>query len=1466
MRSKLLPLCAAALLTGAGGLAVADDGLIINKSMTRTIQVPAFEQEIVTNKVSEAEHAFTDMLLFYVPMQAASGETGDLLVPGEDETKADPREYYDIDGNLVETLPVAKPLVNTFVYGPMFEPEGTAFYHSFADTYAAVSLDDGQTWKQTNLSQSATLSSFNLTTDRVETDGSDDNVPADHTELLTAEDGDNAWHKPGYFWPYTNECTSCHGETLLGGEHGPSCYSCHGSIWYEEDPVNYGPTIVDAAWNPEGGVLTASGDDAAFQATVDVINPVTMAVLATDTADDDGNWSVSQNLAKAPCSIAAVSGGVQGPTVVPDGTPADCEGAPVDMPILIDYPGGTYNTFIASAGNKVLVAWPSRFCEQGQPAYSFAWDGDDSDILEDAEKGAELIAKREAVATFLGIDVLKDLYLTDLFGVSGKQGSIDFADESYPQAGVVPFGCVWTARGVLLPGDDPRTGDVTEQSHMVWTKAERLTSGRRDPNRIEVHGVKGAGFVITWQEDPDGLRPGQGEGPGEGWSGAVAHDKTDIWYSFINWTNFDWVEDPDDPTVAVNIADHPLPGSEGDDTDITTSGRPQVFVPMAVPMRLSNNDKCNAEYYAPDVITPDNKKFSYCNYTYKDATGTEEAIAKAYGLPDFCADTVDIPTGPNDELKPICVNTAGLPNIANTSSTRPRTALQGYDSDGDGAVDSGWVIVAAEESKGLGRYLFLPDGTSCPDLEKDDPDYNPDCTSDIGKNQWYFSFDMGKPATSVVPTDPKLARDSLVKSLVNQGNMLNQPEVDWRTGEFYPVLNTVNMWDFGDYNFDLYNTEIARRSSLLSQGVAKIQASKNGLAALPSWKQGAMQQGGPADTMFRRIAISNTDTTLDPAEIPCAVQAEDAKVNNWGPWKAVTVDGLPPVGCTGTIPEGCLDTLDSTRCPIVVKDPRGPKVTTALVNTNDYLRVKGKNADGLSTTRVRIRNAVTKKILGSGVDTATGTFNFAIKIMDDINVVTAVGNPYAFRNMECLHPDGSSGWILKDGSNPYYPEGICLAPATNLSSVVPDTCVDDGDEDLTDGNAIPCPAVDFTSSTYGIGDTNPILQGYIQEEGNTMRVLTWHQCPSDGTVVAGDIDPVTCEDDQKRPDEFVTLKDQSWYNPLDVSKGHRGFIDGDFVMFLYGWSPTWRLNAKGNDRYDLYIRRSFDGGQTWTTLPETFKASNGETFVGDGTVTCETYRSEVTGTQDTPEPHVCSQYPAGGNESARNVTQHKRMRITTLDPRFAPSGGPRGQAIATGCVDSLDPTIDTEVMTCDDQSEDDTDARNPSRYGVVYETGDNNTVVDGEAEPLDLYYSRAESFGDDYVVWAETDTESVDATLCYPTDPHDDPDLIGDPETGDDDSVIVGSGFCNEFDRLNTRSDTHSSEADMEMNPGGTKVYAVWAQWVFEGDRDNYEGEIVESEAMARRLWWIDDYICEGTLDPNCAWSLPGTSSDTTTE
>ena len=63
--------------------------------------------------------------------------------------------------------------------------------------------------------------------------------------------------------------------------------------------------------------------------------------------------------------------------------------------------------------------------------------------------------------------------------------------------------------------------------------------------------------------------------------------------------------------------------------------------------------------------------------------------------------------------------------------------------------------------------------------------------------------------------------DSLLANMGGHGNQLNQPEVNWATGEFYPVANTVDFWDFGVYNYEIWNTEIARRASLMSQSLAK---------------------------------------------------------------------------------------------------------------------------------------------------------------------------------------------------------------------------------------------------------------------------------------------------------------------------------------------------------------------------------------------------------------------------------------------------------------------------------------------------------------------------------------------------------------------------------------------------------------------------------------------------------------------
>jgi hypothetical protein len=317
---KLLPVVSAALalsLSLVGFPASADDGAITNKDMSRTINLPDFGQDIVNNAVPEDEHAFTDMMGFYVPAQAASG-----LV--------EPIAYCDIDNtpppgedctSPVEELAVAKPLVNVFIHGPAFGVEGTAFAHRWFDTYAAVSLNDGENWKQTNLSRSADLSSFNIETDHK--DKGDDKLPGDHNiglgDCEGGDDGDSddegsedecAFHARGYETPFTAECTECHGQGLQGVASVPSCYSCHDDEWEEETPVEVGPVIIEAEWdaqNKNKGDLEIEGVNAGDEVEVSIINAITGEVVGTTESDDDGEFEFEEEFKNqsVPCVVAA---------------------------------------------------------------------------------------------------------------------------------------------------------------------------------------------------------------------------------------------------------------------------------------------------------------------------------------------------------------------------------------------------------------------------------------------------------------------------------------------------------------------------------------------------------------------------------------------------------------------------------------------------------------------------------------------------------------------------------------------------------------------------------------------------------------------------------------------------------------------------------------------------------------------------------------------------------------------------------------------------------------------------------------------------------------------------------------------------------------------------------------------------------------------------------------------------------
>ena len=133
----------------------------------------------------------------------------------------------------------------------------------------------------------------------------------------------------------------------------------------------------------------------------------------------------------------------------------------------------------------------------------------------------------------------------------------------------------------------------------------------------------------------------------------------------------------------------------------------------------------------------------------------------------------------------MCVPENGTPLVGNTAATRPRLNLFGYDSNGDDATDSAFVVVQLEEDKGLGRALYdsrttngLADGTPS-DAPRSQTSEKLCIAWDDGKNQWYHTFSMSL-------TDDRWRRhpaDGLLANLTFHGHMLNQPEVNWTTGD-----------------------------------------------------------------------------------------------------------------------------------------------------------------------------------------------------------------------------------------------------------------------------------------------------------------------------------------------------------------------------------------------------------------------------------------------------------------------------------------------------------------------------------------------------------------------------------------------------------------------------------------------------------------------------------------------------------
>ncbi|MGM0384481.1 MAG: choice-of-anchor O protein [Actinomycetota bacterium] len=498
-----------------------------------------------------------------------------------------------------------------------------------------------------------------------------------------------------------------------------------------------------------------------------------------------------------------------------------------------DFFGQAKKPVIGVQDNNILVAWTSKYCNGGRPAYAIDFDPDTDDYIYDNE-----------------------YYTEDIWGVAGPQRSVDYTDQGFPEVGEVPYSCVWTARGVIATQADVEAGLGEFVGDSVWFKPERLTSGRRDANQVFLGSADGAGFAIAWQEDPEGLRPGQAKGPGPGWGGATTNHKTDIWYSYITWDDFQLV---DANFVAGGDPQH-------DDPELV--GRPKALVPMSLPVRVTDNDVVNSEN-----IMAETTDFVTWTPTSKDVEGDGDGDGThAYGyMVDGLCTAWYKKVNEQDETKQVCVTADGRLLDGNTGASRPNLFLQKY-TKADGTV-SAWAIFAYDESKGLGagppEEPGIPNEGEAPYLPEE------------GKNSLYHSFDFMNPDLvsagaminlpqkeyTVTTDDAEHVTEVDVTSNISyvvdeDGNRILEPQ---------PVLDADGVPTGEVADQPQINYENARRPRFIIQGKKAATDSVNNTIMMILYKEGEEGSGRPSDIMLRPVVVPDgqTGNPYRPENIVC---------------------------------------------------------------------------------------------------------------------------------------------------------------------------------------------------------------------------------------------------------------------------------------------------------------------------------------------------------------------------------------------------------------------------------------------------------------------------------------------------------------------------------------------------------------------------------------------------------------------
>ncbi len=287
------------------------------------------------------------------------------------------------------------------------------------------------------------------------------------------------------------------------------------------------------------------------------------------------------------------------------------------------YPGHSHKPTMEVNANRILVAWHDKYCPSSNP---------------------------------FDLQLVDGKYPDDFYQVNGIQGSINYNLDGSPDPTTgepllapngnevyeVPFSCVWTARGIF----ELETGEI------LWHKAEQLTSGTRDANKLWIAAAD-VGFAMAWQEDPEGLRQGQGAGPGEGWSGATTNHGSDIWYSYLKIEDFDAVDTSEEAIT-----------EEDNVTKVTSLNR------FTYPVRVTDNEVC-----LKDDTKPYCQEIHCDSYAISHKSTAEKCVTKT--------------------LDPLWDDGTAVVLDGDTGASRPAMTIVRTNADED------LVLFAYEETKGL---------------------------------------------------------------------------------------------------------------------------------------------------------------------------------------------------------------------------------------------------------------------------------------------------------------------------------------------------------------------------------------------------------------------------------------------------------------------------------------------------------------------------------------------------------------------------------------------------------------------------------------------------------------------------------------------------------------------------------------------------------------------------------------------